>query len=534
MSNGKSYYNLESIMRNEKVYFNLTVLIILFFIAYNSFIALSSLEGSAKNRTGNSSLPYLNEKPLTEDGFYLLTVAWHIASGKGIVYNYNIKTTGVQPLATFLYALPAFLVQQINGSKYLFARLIIIVSTLLQVLFAYLIYKTAISISKSPDSALYLLLSVLIVLLNFKVFLIFANGLETGLYVVLLSLFFLCWLKFKGSINELKRVVCIGFLTGLLVLCRLDAVVILSIFYIALLIKKKIRFTQLAQIIGIAFLIYLPWQFYVLSVTQNIFQSSVRSQTNLFNIPGDGYFILQYVSGVIQHFVPFIYTGNIRLLLIVIVGIPVIAALIIYLIKEHSLLINDAAKYLLTIGFISVIALVIIYFFFSTAPYFYFRYTSVIMVISFPVLVVIFAYIVNKLHKTIRVALLISCFFVFIAESVLYFHSGKSALAFSVRSEYVKNNFSDNMRVASFQSGILGYYNENVFNLDGKMDNKALLNLRNGTMDKYIDSLNVDVLIDWDDIIDNVFQKNYMNNNWEIYSKDIGDGRTACYVRKNE
>ena len=124
---------------------------IIFFIAYNFILAFGSLEGSPKHHSGNGFFPYLNEKPLTEDGFYMLTVAWNIAAGKGIVYNYNIKTTGIQPLATFIYAVPAYVVQSFNGDKYLLVRFVIILSALLQVLFAYLIYRIAINISKAPN-----------------------------------------------------------------------------------------------------------------------------------------------------------------------------------------------------------------------------------------------------------------------------------------------------------------------------------------------------------------------------------------------
>ena len=38
-------------MKNDKAYYIITVLIIFFFVAYNVFIAISSLEGSPKERT---------------------------------------------------------------------------------------------------------------------------------------------------------------------------------------------------------------------------------------------------------------------------------------------------------------------------------------------------------------------------------------------------------------------------------------------------------------------------------------------------
>jgi len=172
----------------DRKYYVAGWLMILFFLCYTVILALCSMEGAPKTRTGNSFFPYLSDKPLTEDGYYLLTVAWRIAEGKGFTYNRDIKTTGVQPLAALVYSIPALLVQNLGGSKYDFARAVLILSALLQVLFTFLVYKLALAISNDPVKPLYFLISVCVVLLNFKVILNFANGLETGLYLILLSL----------------------------------------------------------------------------------------------------------------------------------------------------------------------------------------------------------------------------------------------------------------------------------------------------------------------------------------------------------
>ena len=462
----------------------------------------------------------------------MLTVSWNIAAGKGFVYNYDIKTTGVQPLAALLYAVPAFLVQSFNGNKYLFVRVVILFASIMQVLFAFLIYKAALSISKVPDKGMYFMLAVLIVLFNFKVMLNFENGLETGLYLILLSVFFLYWIKFEYMQSGIKHILGLGLLSGLLVLCRLDALIILCIFYCGLLITKRIRLLPLVQVLIAAFIIYLPWQLYVWSVTGNLLQSSARSQTSIFTLYNLSYKTEQYFVAIIQQVTPFLYTGNIRLWMMVLLGVPYIIFIVIGYKKFRSNAIQESSEKILILLAIPFVVLLIMYFFFSTAPYFYFRYTSFVMVLSFPVLVVLFAEILKKYDKVIKSGLLIILFGVFIIQAFLYLHSGKSALAFAVRSEFAKNNFNNEIRIASFQTGVLGFYNENVFNLDGKMDNKALINLRNNTMDRYLDSLNIGVLLGWNDIIQNVFTKQYIAKNWQIYSSDIGDGRTVCYVRK--
>jgi hypothetical protein len=115
---------------------------------------------------------------------------------------------------------------------------------------------------------------------------------------------------------------------------------------------------------------------------------------------------------------------------------------------------------------------------------------------------------------------------------LLYLHSGKSARAFAVRIEFVQNNFTSKNRIAAFQTGILGYFNENVINLDGKMDNAALESFSNGGIENYIDKMNIDVLMEWKDFVPNLFKKEYLEKYWQVYAEDIGDGRTICYVRK--
>ncbi|MBK9284692.1 MAG: hypothetical protein IPM51_10305 [Sphingobacteriaceae bacterium] len=57
-------------------------------------------------------MPYLADKPISEDGFYMLTVAWNFGQGKGFAYNQDFKTSGVQPLAAMLYGVLAFISNQ--------------------------------------------------------------------------------------------------------------------------------------------------------------------------------------------------------------------------------------------------------------------------------------------------------------------------------------------------------------------------------------------------------------------------------------
>lgn len=517
----------------NKKYLYTGIIVISFFLIYNIILAFGSQEAAPNSRAGNHFFPFLSDKPLTEDGYYMLTVAWNIAEGKGFTYNNGIRTTGVQPLATLFYSVAGFVVQSFGSNKYDFARAIIILSALLQVIFALIIYMMALALSKNPDEGLYFLVSVCVVLLNFKVLLNFANGLETGLYLILLSIFFLYWVKFKEIQRGIKQLVELGILSGLLLLCRLDSVVILFPFYLLLLFTSRIQFRRLAVIMIIALVIYLPWQLYILDVTGNLLQSSARSQLAFLGYYDMNYLLEQFFTSVIQSLTPFLYTGNIRLWLMFPFGIAYVIIFIIVYIKYREVIIKGTSETKLKMIFIPMVIMLLVYFVFSNAPYFYFRYLAFIMILSLPFLVIIFSFLIPNVRQALRAPILLIPVVAFTMQAYLYFHSGKSALTITMRPTFVKENFDDKTRIGAFQTGTLGYYFDNVINLDGKMNNAALENYQQGTLEEYIDSTKIDVLIDWNEIFIEMLDPVYLQSNWKIYSKDIGDGRTICFVRKS-
>ena len=65
-------------------------------------------------------MPYLSDKPIGEDGFYMLDVAWNIANNEGVTYS-EIPTTGIQPLVTLIYSGIAWInIHFLGENKWLF------------------------------------------------------------------------------------------------------------------------------------------------------------------------------------------------------------------------------------------------------------------------------------------------------------------------------------------------------------------------------------------------------------------------------
>ena len=73
-------------------------------IIYGIILALFSVAGFPDSLQGGF-FPFLTDKPLNEDGFYMIKVAWNIANNNGISYYNGEPTTGIQPLITFFYSL---------------------------------------------------------------------------------------------------------------------------------------------------------------------------------------------------------------------------------------------------------------------------------------------------------------------------------------------------------------------------------------------------------------------------------------------
>jgi hypothetical protein len=155
------------------------------FIGYAAFISLGSLEGFPDGLRVDENMPYLTDKPVGEDGYYMLTVAWNTVGGDFFSYNYGQKTTGIQPLGTLIYSGLASVVQQFGGDKWSFVRAVIFLGSILQVIFAFLIGRISRSFfSEGKRADMAFILGAGVALLNFDVFRAFTYGLETGLYLI--------------------------------------------------------------------------------------------------------------------------------------------------------------------------------------------------------------------------------------------------------------------------------------------------------------------------------------------------------------
>jgi hypothetical protein len=106
----------------------LLIPLVIVYLIYVCALAVLSPEGFPKEMPSGLRFPYLTEKPIAPDAYYILTVAWNIARGQGVVHNYDMPGSGTYhiPLATGIHAMLAWLVQSVGGDKWLLARVMLV------------------------------------------------------------------------------------------------------------------------------------------------------------------------------------------------------------------------------------------------------------------------------------------------------------------------------------------------------------------------------------------------------------------------
>ena len=165
---------------------------------------------------GARSAGMVFDLPLTEDGYYVMTVARNVARGVGFSVDGTTLTNGFHPLWAVLSSL-AFLIGA--GSDELAIRIVLFASGGLTILSA-ILWARLFSRLFDADNRLYRICFVLVYLAAFPLLAQHFNGLETGLLLVLLAATGLYWASTAPSIG---RSAILGLLLGLLVLVRIDA-----------------------------------------------------------------------------------------------------------------------------------------------------------------------------------------------------------------------------------------------------------------------------------------------------------------------
>jgi len=509
----------------------LRIFLLTSFIFFVISLSFFSKEGFPNLTKQSISFPYLSEKPLIEDGYYALTVAWNIGTGKGISYNYSEPTTGFQPLYVFILAVIASLTKQLSMGKVEFARMVILFSGIQLIFFIKIIKALSFSLSEERPGKYFETILFLLVLFNYKIFLNFFNGLETGLYITLIGISVLFSINLiKWSYQPLKFIL-FGFILGLTSLARVDFILPVIIFLSIFTWMYKIPPRAIALSAIFFVLTILPWFMYVFSITGSFYPSSVSVQANATIFSDFGYRIDQFFVSLINPFVPFYFSGIKNTALFYIPALVIILFIYrVYLTSKPVFRYKEIMLFMLWA--ITLLPLILSYLLFAAVPYFYFRYMSILLIFTLPLLHLILSkYLSSKEPRYFKYFV----FVVLIFFSINIFYGqfwGREGTSLAVRAKFIQENFSKEQKIGIFQSGIAGYFFENVVNLDGKMNYKALTYSKDGLLHHYLDKECINILLEWKEQF-SILDSNYFNRNWKEFEKEVPDGKSIAYIRKN-
>ncbi len=497
------------------------------FIIYVIFLSLFSNPEFPVSEQGNSFMPYLADRPIIEDGFYSLKIAWNIGTGKGVTYNFNQLTTGFQPLYVFLLSVFAYIISGLGGDKIIFLRFVIIISGFTAIILSYLLFWFISDLKKNLDRKCLFTVITLLILFNFKIFLNLFNGLETGLYLILILISMIQAQRIIEGSKKNAQLLLFGFFLGLTALARNDFILIAVVIILLLNYSKKIRLKDSALISLTMLLTILPWFVFIYSVQGSLIPTSAAVQSGLTDYELS-YRIDQYLYSLFTSYIPFIHAGQTQSVIIY----ALIIIFVLYLIKYQKELIKSfAGIQIIKHWFAAIMFISIVYLIFASQPYFFFRYLSVHLVIAIPFLAIMITEKQSDYSKKIRSFFILTVIFVFTLNAGYYFHFPKKASGLALRPSYINQNKIFEEKIGMAQSGISGYFFDNVVNLDGKVNSAALSAIKKNEIYDYILNEKITVLIEWKEWFD-LLPSGKLNKDWQLSNSQINDDKTFVWIRK--
>jgi len=528
-------------LRTAKCIRTLTISLGIGVLAYGIALAALSRAGFPSTVRTGSSVPYLSDKPVGEDAYYMLSVARNVARGRGIVYNGRKKTTGVQPLATVIYAGLIWGIEKAGGNEWTIVRSILAFGVVLLILFAHVIGVISAHLAgrtSAEDRAVAYGLGFCFALLNFSVLRLFTYGLETSMYLLILSVAVLATMRIGdgASGREGRYEIVLGCLFGAAALARIDFLALAALFLVVATARRKMSIRRGILAGGICLMIVSPWLVWVKFTGGSWMPSSGLAQAAL---PSAGSLLSRLTAiatALADHATPWAYEAN-RLPLVVVgaaSGIAVWGWLSRTRGKDASAGRPGALARNNPFYFewaVSLAALVLVYAVFFRSRHFYLRYTAPVLVLVLPVLAGLVQRELRQSRKWLFPALVSAMLLSFAAAAFVSLHTGTVGNDLTINAGFIRQEFPDSARIGAFQSGVLGFFHENVFNLDGKIDVSALHHLRSGTMSQYLDRERIDVVIDWPSYIYGNLDREYLDGQWVPRPTGLAPRRSVCLVR---
>ena len=500
------------------------------FFVYTALLTTRSIAGFPQTLSTHASWPWLGDKPVGEDGFYMLTVADHLARQHHLAYNYGQPATGFQPLATFLWAGIDAVVIAAGGDSWTLVRSILCFQSLLFLGFVWLLAGFAESLAPVASRKLVFFLAFVLCLFDFSLFRLFDYGLETGPYLTCLAICLVLWHRLViGRGKGWRNTILFGLAGGVTGLARIDFGIVFAIVLVFLLVKRYLSPLQVLMCGALALAVVSPWFFYVHGVTGGWLPSSGKAEGQLITWHTLGR-LPQAGVALLVHLVPWSFaSGGLPPRIFALVCLLGLAAWMVAGRKSWRAAISPEMRRTLLPWAIGFGGLITVYPIFFWVSWFYPRYFAPLLVVWIPVLAVFLASqpLIRRWPMSMAVALLA----IFSAETFFSLHTGHIATNHIVSAGYIRQ-FYPTARVGAFQSGDIGFFNSNVVNLDGKMNDDALHADATHRLDDYLDRSHINVLVDWEALMRYHLPDAYLAAKWQACPQPMPITNSVCLLRK--
>lgn len=497
------------------------------FLAYATALSLKSVAGFPAGVATHTFWPWLGDKPLGEDGFYMLEVADNLARTGHLAYTYGMQTTGIQPLATVIFGGLAWLTHEAGGDRWTLIRVVLLFGSVLFVAFAWLMAGFAAGLAPVKRRPLVFGLAFSLVLFDLALWRLFTYGLETGVYLLALLLVMLVWRRIvTGTGGAWGNAVMLGLAGGVAGEARIDFGVLLAFLLVYMVWQRYATVLQALVSGGLALVGVSPWFLYVHRVSGAWLPSSGKAESRLIG-GGELSRVWAMVLALMGHLAPWSYAGAATRATTALGLVSVAAIAWVWSRSPETRaacrtgLRSTFAPWALGIG-----TMVVVYVLLFWSLHFYLRYAAPMLMVTLPLLALALAeqrWVERRVWVVPAVVALIFCG---LARNTLHTRAvGNNILA----AGYIAKNYPG-VPVGAFQSGTNGYFDENVYNLDGKVNMAALAAAQKGRLPEYIDAQKINVLVDWPGYLETL-PKGYLAG-WEPCPVPTEMPMSVCYRRK--
>ncbi len=461
--------------------------------------------------------------PVGDDAFYVFSIARNMARGLGPTVDGTQITNGFQPLIVMLYT-PIFWLCGTNDltSNWLAVRWTFVLAGIIAAASVWVVailireleaQRNVESMAAIPDAwATPPVIGAFLWTFSIAIFIHTTNGLETGLYSLMLLWSMLAYVRIRqselsGENVSIARWMVLGIILGLTVLARIDgAILVLSLSLFAS--RQFRRISPIGSIAAslMAFAISLPWWLFNWFSFGSLMPTSGQAE-NLWPVGLDEN-IRRALQSITDIALLMIYAPDSMGLVMRAILAILIAVLFWWMNRTIHLIQKLRATRIGSLMPFAAfsLALLLYYTFFFKAPHFIARFLEPLRIVWLIGMAVGIPLSIERLSRRRR-AIVIG----FVAALTLGFGANRYIVNFFMQpgphefyamGEWARAHPDE--KIGMLQSGIASFIAPNVINLDGKVNTEALHAAQHGKLAQYLRAEHFAYLADWKPLVEDI------------------------------